>query len=144
MADGGSSFLKIMIGVGCGVVLAVVALLGMCTMCVGKVAVDTSQRIEQQKQEKRQLLAALEIRDQEGEIDGEWFKVKGRVCNNGIAPISYVKVQADFLDKAGRVADTDFTYAVASENLAPGACKSFEIMQRAGKARRYRVYVVNE
>jgi Na+-transporting methylmalonyl-CoA/oxaloacetate decarboxylase gamma subunit len=142
MAESGSSFWKIMFGVGCGVVLAVLVMLGMCTMCVGKVALDTTQQIEKQKQEKKQSLASLEIKDAEGEIDGEWFKVRGRVCNGGSVPVNYIKVQADFLDRSGNVVDTDWTYAISSEQLAPGACKSFEIMQRTGrKARKYRVYV---
>jgi len=134
-----------MFGVGCGVVLAVLVMLGMCTMCVGKVALDTTQQIEKQKQDKKQALASVEIKDQEGELDGDWFKVTGRVCNGGSMPVSYVKVQADFLDRSGSVVDTNWTYAVSSEALSSGSCKSFEIMQRAGsKAKRYRVYVLQE
>ena len=132
-----------MFGVGCGVMLAVIVMLGMCSMCVGKVALDATQQIEKQKQEKKQSLASLEIKDPEGELDGDWFKVRGRVCNGGSVPVDFVKVQADFLDRSGKVIDTNWTYAVSSAQLAPGACKSFQIMQQVGReAKKYRVYVL--
>ena len=145
MPDGGSSFGKIVLGVGCGVVLAVLAMLGMCTMCVGKVAVDASQHIEKQKQEKQQALAALRIDDLEGEKDGEWMKIRGRVHNAGTSAVTYVKIEAQFLDARGNVVDTDWTYAVTSEPLQPGESRSFDIMQRTGrKASRYRVSVMTD
>jgi|GEM_PF-4525254 len=141
--ESGSSFWKIMFGVGCGLMLAVFVMLGTCTMCVGKVALDASQQIEKQKEEKKQSLASMAIKDAEGEIDGDWFKVTGRVCNGGSVPVDFVKVQADFLDRSGNVVDTDWTYAISSAQLAPGACRSFQLMQRTGrKAAKYRVHVV--
>lgn len=134
-----------MFGVGCGVMLAVLVLLGMCSMCVGKVALDATQQIEKQKQQKKQSLASLEIKDPEGELDGDWFKVRGRICNGGSVPVDYVKVQADYLDSSGNVIDTNWTYAISSAPLTPGACKSFEIMQQVGrKAKKYRVYVLED
>ena len=142
---GGTSFGKIVLGVGCGVVLAVVAMLGMCTMCVGKVAMDATQAVEKEKREKQQALAAVDIQDLHGERDGEWIKITGRVHNGGGAAVTFVKVQAEFLDKRDNVIDTDWTYAVSSEPLQPGQSKSFDIMQRAGtKASDYRVHVVQE
>jgi hypothetical protein len=140
LANGGT-FWKIMMGVGCGITLAVLALLSMCTACIGKVALD----VEQQKEAKRRALTAVEVRDLEGEIDGDWFKVRGRVYNGGSEPVSFVKVQAEFLDRKGDVVDTDYTYAVSSEPLAAGASKTFDIMQRAGnRGERYRVTVMRD
>jgi hypothetical protein len=134
MAEGGSNFWKIALGVGCGVVLAVLALLGMCTAIVGKVAVDASEQMEKQKSEKHQALASLEIRDVKGEREYGYLKIRGRVQNGGTAPVRFVKVEAQFTDKAGNVIDKDFTYAVSSEPLNPGESKTFEIMQRANSS----------
>ena len=133
--DGGSSFWKITLAVGCGVLLAMALMFGMCSAFVGKVALDASK----QKDEKRQALATLNIRDLDGKKDGDWIKV----FNGGSASVSFVKVEAEFLDGADNVIDKDWTYAVGAEKLSPGQAKSFEIMQRGGStAKSYRVHVL--
>lgn len=145
MGEGSTSFWKIFLGVGCGIVLAVALLMGACTACVGKAALEVSKQQEAKTQQRTNELAALEIRDLEGEKDGEWIKVRGRLYNGGTTPVSFVKVQAEFLDESGAVIDKDWTYAVSSDQLNPGESKSFNMMQKAGeKASRYNVSVITE
>jgi hypothetical protein len=83
---------------------------------------------DHQKMEKPTALASLDFEDVKGYRDGDYFYVKGRIRNNGSVAVTYVKVEVELLDKSGRVMDTDWTYAVSSEKLRPGAAKSFETM----------------
>jgi TPR repeat protein len=57
MPDGRTSFWKIILGVGCGLSLVALLMVGTCTACVGKVALDTARDYERQKN----ALAALEL-----------------------------------------------------------------------------------
>jgi hypothetical protein len=64
------------------------------------------------------------------------------VRNKGEKAVSYVKVAAENLDKSGNVVDSNWTFAVASENLAPGDAKSFRIMiPYDKKAKNFRYFV---
>lgn len=50
--------------------------------------------------------------------------VEGKITNNSNSTVRFVKVKGAFQNSAGRVVDTDWTYAVGSEGLAPGeSCK---------------------
>lgn len=51
----------------------------------------------------------------------------GSVTNNGKRTYEYVKVKGVFKDWNGKVLDTDWTYAVGSEGLAPGESTTFEL-----------------
>ena len=49
---------------------------------------------------------------------------EGSVTNNSDVTITYLKIKGSFEDYSGNVIDTDWTYAVGSEGLAPGeSCK---------------------
>jgi hypothetical protein len=49
---------------------------------------------------------------------------EGTVTNNSDKTVSYVKIKGSFETSSGKVVDTDWTYAVGSEGLAPGeSCK---------------------
>lgn len=49
---------------------------------------------------------------------------EGTVTNNSDSTVSFVEVKGAFKNSAGTVIDTDWTYAVGSEGLAPGeSCK---------------------
>ena len=63
------------------------------------------------------------------EASGDYDYVRGSVKNSGDIPIRYFKVRAEFLDKKGRVVDTDYTNS--GERLEPGQRKKFEIMHRS-------------
>ena len=54
--------------------------------------------------------------------------VQGTVKNNSSSTVSYVKVKCAFMDNSGNVIDTNWTYAVGSEGLAPGESKKWEMM----------------
>lgn len=49
------------------------------------------------------------------------------MTNNGAATYEFVTVKGAFVDKNGTVCDTDSTYAVGSEGLAPGESTSFRM-----------------
>ena len=51
----------------------------------------------------------------------------GTITNNGKKTYKYVKVKGSFKNSSGTVIDTDWTYAVGSEGLAPGESKTFRM-----------------
>ena len=62
------------------------------------------------------------------EKDNGYIYAKGYVKNNSNQTLSFIKVQANFNDVSGNVVDTNYTYAVGSEGLAPNSRKSYDIM----------------
>lgn len=49
---------------------------------------------------------------------------EGTITNNSDSTVSFVEIKGAFKTSAGKVVDTDWTYAVGSEGLAPGeSCK---------------------
>lgn len=46
--------------------------------------------------------------------------VEGKITNNSDQTVSYVKIKGAFKNSSGTVIDTDWTYAVGTEGLAPG------------------------
>jgi len=65
--------------------------------------------------------------------DGNYIYSTGAVKNIGNVSYNYIKVKAIYLDKDNNVIDTDWTYAVSSENLKPNEQKYFEIMTKYQK-----------
>ena len=51
----------------------------------------------------------------------------GTLTNNGRRRYSFVEVKGKFQNSSGKVLDTDWTYAVGSEGLAPGESTTFRI-----------------
>lgn len=51
----------------------------------------------------------------------------GTITNNGKKTYKYVKVKGAFKNSSGSTIDTDWTYAVGSEGLAPGESKTFRM-----------------
>lgn len=51
----------------------------------------------------------------------------GTLTNNGRRTYTFIEVKGKFKDSSGIVLDTDWTYAVGSEGLAPGESTSFRI-----------------
>jgi len=136
---------KIILGVGCGVVLAFVAILGACTVLVGKAAVDVDQAMKDQQAKKAATLAAIRIKDLDSESRSGYVTIRGRACNDGSEPAPFVKIGFEFLNSAGQVVDSSFTYASSTDAIQPGACKEFSTMQRnSDDWSRYRAQVVND
>lgn len=75
----------------------------------------------------------IKIEDEELIFKGDYMYFSGYVKNTGDRNYSYIKVKATYCDKNNNVIDTDSTYAVGSEGLAPNDRKSFEIMTRYNK-----------
>ena len=145
MSDSGISVGKIILGVGCGVILAVAAILGTCSMLVGKAALDVNKAMEAQKSTKAATLAAIKITNLESESRAGYVTIHGRACNEGTEPATFVKIGCDYLNKSGQTVDSSFTYASSSDPIRPGACKEFSLMERNSKDwTRYSVHVMNE
>lgn len=51
----------------------------------------------------------------------------GAITNNGRRTYTFVEVKGKFKDSSGKVLDSDWTYAVGSEGLAPGESTTFRI-----------------
>lgn len=51
----------------------------------------------------------------------------GTITNNGNKTYKFVQIKGSFKDSSGSVLDTDSTYAVGSEGLAPGESKTFRM-----------------
>lgn len=51
----------------------------------------------------------------------------GTITNNGSCTYTYIKVKCRFKNHFDEVVDTDWTYAVGSEGLAPGEAKTFSM-----------------
>lgn len=143
MATGEISIGKIILGVGCGVVLAVAVMMGACSLFVGKTALDVNKAMEDEKARKSAALAAIKISDLESETSAGFVTIRGRACNEGSQPATFVKIGCDYLNKGGVVVNSDFTYASSSDAIQPGACKEFTLMERnSDKWERYRTYVM--
>lgn len=52
---------------------------------------------------------------------------KGTITNNSDSTVEYVKIKGAFKTRSGNVVDTDWTYAVGSEGLAPGETAKWEL-----------------
>jgi hypothetical protein len=119
-----TTFWKIVLGVGCGVLLAVAALFVGCTALVGYGA----SKVEEEKSAK---LAGMSVDVGDFTEEHGYFKVAGTVKNSGARAVTYVKVTVDFLDSGGAVVDNGWTYAVDSSPLGPGETRVFELSQAA-------------
>lgn len=69
----------------------------------------------------------LKIKIDKVYTDYGYCKCKGSVKNNGTKSYNYVKIKGSFKDKDGNILDTDWTYVVGSEGLAPSETKTFEL-----------------
>ena len=49
------------------------------------------------------------------------------ITNNGKKTYTFVQVKGKFKDSSGTILDTDWTYAVGSEGLAPGESTTFRL-----------------
>jgi hypothetical protein len=57
-----------------------------------------------------------------------YVTVGGTVTNNGDTSVAFVKIMAEIRSGSGQVLDSDWTYLVGSEGIAPGTTKSWETM----------------
>lgn len=71
--------------------------------------------------------SVLDICDLEWDSNSSYTVCVGKVKNTGTKTYYYVEVKGSFKDSSGNVLDTDWTYAVGSEGLAPGESSSFRL-----------------
>lgn len=71
--------------------------------------------------------SVLDIYDLKWDNNSSYNVCVGKVKNTGEKTYYYVKVKGSFKDSSGNVLDTDWTYAVGSEGLAPGESSSFRL-----------------
>ena len=90
------------------------------------------ERLKKER-ERREALRNVVIEDVKGELGRTSMVVEGKVRNKGIRRVENVKVSVEWMDKNGKVLDTDWTYAVSSVGLRPGGAKSFRISTRLDK-----------
>lgn len=62
----------------------------------------------------------LEISDLEISSNSSYTIAEGIITNNSNETVSFVKIKGSFKNSLGSVVDTDWTYAVGGEGLAPG------------------------
>jgi hypothetical protein len=127
-----------------GVILLCLSVMAPLILVPGMMCARVGESMAKQKIETTSALRHVSFEDVKGYLDGDYFYVKGRVRNNGSSSVTYVKVQVELLDKSGTVMNTDWTYAVAGEELAPGAAKTFETMTEGDsriKSYRYKILV---
>lgn len=74
--------------------------------------------------------SALNISDIYVSSNSSYTVCTGKVTNNGEFTYKFVSIKGVFKDAFGTVVDTDSTYAVGSEGLAPGESKSFRMSVR--------------
>lgn len=141
----GMSIGKIILGVGCGVILAVVVLMGACSILVGKAALDVETSMQEEAAKKRALLAQIKIKDLDSETSSGYVTIRGKACNEGPEAASFLKIGFEYLNKLGQVVDSDFTYASSTDAIQPGACKEFSTMKRnSNDWEKYRARVLTE
>lgn len=129
-------------GIGCAI-LAVLGVLAIFFAVFMKGCYDVSTSMQEEESANQQLTLAMKIVDNKWYRDGNYVYVKGRVKNTSAVPVSFVRVQAEFLNKSGEVVDSDWTYGVGAEILAPGDAKSFEIVREySSDFARCRVWVL--
>ena len=128
-----------------GVILLLVTLAVPTVTWLGLVVFKVGSGIAKREEATKAALSAVTFEEVQGYIDGDYMYLKGKVRNAGSSTVDSVKVGVDWLDQAGTVLDTDYTYAVSGQGLEPGGAKSFEIMTRADlRMKKYRYYVVNK
>ncbi len=69
----------------------------------------------------------LDINSLSWDSNSSYKVCTGKVTNNGDKTYYFVTVKGAFKDSSGNVLDTDSTYAVGSEGLAPGESSSFRL-----------------
>lgn len=71
--------------------------------------------------------SVLDITDLSWNNNSTYNVLTGKVKNTGNKTYYFVTVKGSFKDSSGNVLDTDSTYAVGSEGLAPGESSSFRL-----------------
>lgn len=115
---------------GAGVVLVLCSMIVPSILLVAHVALSVGGAANKATADSVLAATSCGIENIAEETGHDFVTVTGRVRNNARRAISAIKVTVEYLDRNGKILDTDSTYAVAFEALKPGAAKSFQIMTR--------------
>lgn len=86
----------------------------------------------------------LPISDIQLSSNSSYTVVEGKISNNSSRTVKFVKIKGSFQDRSGNVIDTDWTYAVGSEGLAPGeSCKWRMSVEKDGKISKCSVSILD-
>lgn len=78
----------------------------------------------------------------DSETLSDYYLITGSVKNNTDETVTFVKVKISIVDSSGSIIDTESTYAVGSEGLAPGESSKFECyVKRSSNASSFKAYV---
>ena len=69
----------------------------------------------------------LSISDKVLTSNSSYTIAEGKITNKSSYTVYFVKIKGTFKDSSGNVVDTDWTYAVGSEGLAPGESKKWRM-----------------
>jgi hypothetical protein len=133
--------------IGIGIFIGFLLMMGACAACfVGTMnrTLNDSTALETRNREAA-AARTLMLEDVTGKKEHGFFTVTGRVKNTGNEPASFVKVNIEYLDKNDKVLDSDSTYAVGADTIAPGNSKVFTIM--SGEVRgviKYRCFIYKD
>ncbi len=87
----------------------------------------SSSDIENQSFSYESAYTALQFSNIKVSSNSLYTICTGTVTNNGNSTYKFVQIKGSFKDSSGTVIDTDSTYAVGSEGLAPGESKTFRM-----------------
>lgn len=76
-------------------------------------------------QPKENAVLVLKVSNIKIDHNSIYTTCNGVITNNGYNTYTFVQIKASFKDSSGTVLDTDWTYAVGSEGLAPGESSTF-------------------
>lgn len=95
---------------------------------------SSTRRTNQNNQMSENALDALEISNIYVKTKTSYTVCTGTVTNSGKKTYKFIKVKGAFKDWSGSVIDTDWTYAVGAEGLAPGESSRFEMSVKANSS----------
>lgn len=86
----------------------------------GEITLIANKVKEKEEQTSFNHKNPIEFKNLEWDSNSSYTIATGQVYNRGDRTVRFVTIKVSFKDKNGNVIDTDSTYAVGSEGLAPG------------------------
>ncbi|MBQ1458398.1 MAG: zinc-ribbon domain-containing protein [Butyrivibrio sp.] len=84
-----------------------------------------SEEQEKNKNKPKEEVEVVSVVSLDHETLSDYYVITGSVKNTTKKTVYYVQVKISLLDSSGKVIDTESTYAVGSEGLAPGESSTF-------------------
>jgi|SRR5271166_2181146 len=105
---------------------------------------EANQNTESEAGKQQRILNSLKIEHLSGQTDHGYLKVRGDVTNTGTIPVSFVKVEVEYLDAEENVIDQNFSYVDDTAFILPGSTGTFSTMEpnKGGKIVSYKARIV--